>query len=199
MAGDAAARIPFFDDLYAEIARLRPGLTGEILEPGVLRVMSRPGRRHRRAHKLVLSALRGADEGDRGTGWWIEVEVEVRLPSDRLAVPDLSGWRVERVPELPDENPLTIVPDWCCEVLSPTTAKDDRRLKLPLYAASGVPHVWLVDPDARLVEVFETRAGKATLVTTAADDETVPLPPFPDIPVELARLWLPTPAGGARR
>lgn len=57
---------------------------------------------------------------------------EVRLPGGRLVVPDLFGYRVGRVPELPDENPLTIVPDGCCEVLSPTTARDDRALKLPL-------------------------------------------------------------------
>ena len=191
MAGDAAARRQSFDELYGEIARLAPGLTGEILEPGTVRVMSRPGKGHRRAHRAVLGALRGADRNESGAGWWIELEPEVRL-GDRLAVPDLAGWRVERVPELPDENPLTIVPDWCCEVLSPTTARDDRRLKLPLYAASGVAHTWLVDPDARLVEVFETRDGKPTLVVTAADDERVALPPFPDLTIALATLWLPT-------
>lgn len=193
MAGDAATGIRTFDELYSEIEQLRPGLTGEILEPGVLRVTWRPGRGHRRAHKLLVSALRSVDQGDSGAGWWIEIEVEVRFPNDRLAVPDLCGWRVDRVPELPDENPIAITPDWCCEILSPTTARDDRRLKLPLYAASGVGHVWLVDPASRLIEVFETRAGKPTLLTTAADDDTTALPPFAELPIELSRLWLPAP------
>lgn len=195
MAGDAAIELPSFDALYDEIRRLRAGLTGEILEQGVVRVMSRPGRGHRRAHKLLLASLRDFDAGDRGAGWWIELEVELRLPGDRLAVPDLAGWRVQRVPELPDENPLTTLPDWCCEILSPSTARDDRRLKLPLYASSGVAHVWLVDPEARLVEVFETRAGKPTLIATAADDETVALHPFQSVPIELTRLWIPASGG----
>ena len=130
--GDAATRILGFDELYAQIDALRPGLTGEILEPGVIRTMSRPGRRHRRTHKLLFDAL-GAKDLDRGgQGWWIELEPEVRLLDELLVVPDLAGWRVDRVPELPDENPLTLVPDWVCEVLSSTTERDDRRLKLPL-------------------------------------------------------------------
>jgi Uma2 family endonuclease len=197
MARDAAARLRAFDELYEEIAGLRPGLTGEILEPGVVRVMSRPGRGHRKAHKQIRALLQRADQDVGGVGWWIEDEVEIRLSSDRLAVPDLAGWRVERVPELPDENPIEIVPDWCCEVLSPSTARDDRRLKLPLYAASGVAHVWLVDPSVRLVEVFETRGGKPTLVATAADDETAALPPFPELPLDLSLLWL-APSGSAK-
>lgn len=189
--GDPAPKLPHFDALYAQIAALRPGLTGEILEPGVLRTMSRPGRRHRRTHKLLFDAL-GAKDVDRGgQGWWIELEPEVRLLDELLVVPDLAGWRVERVPELPDENPLTLVPDWVCEVLSPTTARDDRRLKLPLYARARVTRVWLVDPEQRLVEVFETTDAKPTLVAGGAVDERVALPPFDDLPLELSRLWLP--------
>jgi len=198
MAGEAAMRSLAFDDLYAEIERLAPGLTGEILEPGVVHVMSRPERGHRRAHKLLLRALEGADAESGGTGWSIEVEAEVRLSLDRLAVPDLAGWRVERVAELPIENPIAIVPDWCCEILSPTTATGDRRLKLPLYAASGVGHVWLVDPAERFIEVYETRAGKPTRIITAGENERVSLPPFAELPIDLARLWLPRPAPASR-
>lgn len=188
--GDAAPKLPHFDALYAQIAALRPGLTGEILEPGVLRTMSRPGRRHRRAHKLLFDALGAKDVERGGRGWWIELEPEVRLLDELLVVPDLAGWRVERVPELPDENPLTLVPDWVCEVLSPTTARDDRRLKLPLDARARVTHVWLVDPEQRLVEVFETTDAKPTLVAGGAVDERVTLPPFDDLPLELSRFWL---------
>lgn len=189
--GDAAPKLPDFDVLYAHIAALRPGLTGEILEPGVLRTMSRPGRRHRRTHKLLFDALGAKDVDRSGRGWWIELEPEVRLLDELLVVPDLAGWRIERVPELPDENPLTLVPDWVCEVLSPTTARDDRRLKLPLYARARIAHVWLVDPEQRLVEVFETTDAKPTLVAGGAVDERVALPPFDDLPLELSRLWLP--------
>jgi len=181
-----------FEELYAEIMRLPEGMTGEILEDDVVRVMSRPGRRHRRAAKACLDALSGVDSDLRGTGWWIEVETEIRFPQNRLAVPDLAGWRVERVPDLPHENPLTVLPDWCCEILSPRTARDDKRLKLPLFARSNVPWSWLVDPVLRLVEVYQTLNGLPALVTTAQEDERRVLPPF-ELEISLEGWWLPGP------
>jgi Uma2 family endonuclease len=187
---EPARKRPTFDELYAQIEALRTGLTGEILEPGVLRTMSRPGKSHRRTHRRIERALGAKDEAFGGTGWWIEIEAEVRLLDEYLLVPDLSGWRVERVPDLPDENPITIAPDWVCEIFSPSTARDDRRLKLPLYARAGIPHVWLVDPDQKLVEVYETRDQKPTLIASAAELEVVALPPYLDLPIELASLWL---------
>ena len=188
-----ARLIRTFEELYAEIERLPEGMTGEILEEGELRVMSRPGKRHRRAAGVCLDALSGVDANLRGTSWWIELEAEIRFPQGRLAVPDLAGWRVERVPDLPDENPLTVLPDWCCEILSPTTARDDKRLKLPLYARSNVPWSWLVDPALRLVEVYQTLSGLPALVTTAQDDERRVLPPF-EHEISLEGWWLPDPA-----
>lgn len=186
---EAARRIPTFDELYAEIERLPKGVTGEILRPGVLRTMGRPGRPHRYVARHAQRALEGLDRNVGGTGWWIEVEAEVRL-GDCLVVPDLSGWRVERVPEFPYDNPILLTPDWCCEVLSPSTARDDRTEKLPLFAAAGIPHVWLVDPVLRAVEVYACAGGRPTLVQTAVDDATVALQPF-DIPIALGAWWLP--------
>jgi Uma2 family endonuclease len=186
---DPARQVRTFDQLYDEILRLPEGLTGEILEDGVLRVMSRPGKRHRRAALACLDALSGVNANLRGTGWWIEVEAEIRLLQERLAVPDLAGWRVERVPDLPDENPLTVLPDWCCEILSPRTARDDKRLKLPLYARAGVPWSWLVDPSLRLVEVYQTLNGLPALLTTAQEDERRVLPPF-ELEISLEHWWL---------
>ena len=188
------ARVPrTFEELYAEIERLPEGKTGEILEEGVLRVMSRPGRHHRLAAMACLNTLSGVNANLQGTGWWIEAEAEIRFPSGRLVVPDLAGWRVERVPTFPTDNPLTVVPDWCCEILSPRTARDDRRLKLPLFARSNVPWSWLIDPTPRLVEVYQTLNGFPALVATAQEDERCVLPPF-EHEISLEGWWLPEPA-----
>ena len=188
----AAPRLPSFEELYAEIDRLPEGVRGEILVPGVLHTMSRPARPHRNVAKRVLLSVGRFDVGQGGTGWWIEVECEVRL-GERLFDPDLAGWRVERVPEQPDENPILIAPDWACEILSPGSARTDRTLKLPHYARSGVPWVWLVDPDLRTVEVYETEPnGRPSLTRAASQDERVTLPPF-EGEMDLAGLWLPAP------
>ncbi len=179
-----------FAALYAEIERLPQGVTGEILEPGVLRTMSRPGRAHARVIKQCLRALSKFDIEDGGSGWWILAEHEIRFPGQRLVVPDIAGWSAERTPKLPDENPLRVLPDWCCEVLSPSTARDDRLLKLPIYASSGVSWVWLVDPVLHSIEVYRTVEGLATLVETAHDDAEVTLSPFTG-DIALARWWMP--------
>ena len=190
--GQPAPAVPTFEELYEQIRALPEHVTGEILEPGVLRTMSRPGKSHRRAARYSLRNLDRFEATVGGSGWWIEVEAEIRFPGPRLAVPDLSGFRVERVPELPDENPLTILPDWCCEILSPRTARDDVTLKLPLYARAGVPWIWIVDPMRRLIEVFETVSGRPALTATATADERAVLPPF-EGEIAVGAWWLPGP------
>jgi Uma2 family endonuclease len=123
-------------------------------------------------------------------GGGCEVEAEVRLLDDYLAVPDLAGGHVESVPEMPDENPITVVPDWACEVLSPTTARDDRRLKLPLDARAGVGWIWLIDVETAQVEIYETVRARATFALAAS--ETSSLPPF-DRDFDVAA-WFATPS-----
>jgi Uma2 family endonuclease len=172
------SRRPTFEELYRQIERLPQGITGQILVPGVLATMSRPGSAHEHTLAHCGRALDRFDRKFGGEGWWIRQEFEVRFPGDRLAVPDLAGWRAARHPELPDDNPLRIVPDWCAEILSPSTASDDRTLKLPLYASTGVSHVWLVDPELRTIEVYESVAGRPTLIASARDDDRATLAPF---------------------
>jgi Uma2 family endonuclease len=187
--GDPAAKIPTFEELYEQIRALPEHLTGEILEPGVIRTMARPGKGHRRAVRGCLRNLRRFDANEGGVGWWIEIEMEIRFPGPRLAVPDLCGYRVERVPEMPEENPLTILPDWCCEVLSTSTTREDVAVKLPLYARSGVPWSWIIDPMNRIISVFETLPdGRPALTATAKDDERVTLPPF-NGEIDIAPFW----------
>jgi Uma2 family endonuclease len=184
----SAKRVPTFDELYREIERLPQGITGQILVPGVLTTMSRPGSPHEHTLAYCGRALDRFDRKFDGEGWWIRQEFEVRFPADRLAVPDLAGWRADLYPELPDDNPLKILPQLCIEVLSPSTASDDRTLKLPLYASTKVGHIWLIDPLLRTVEVYESIEGRATMVAIGRDGDVARLPPF-DVEMPLARWW----------
>ncbi len=169
---------PSFDELYARIRALPEHVTAQILEPGVVSTMSRPGLPHAHAQSMVDDWCRGFDVRRGGRGWWILREMEVRFPGDLLAVPDVAGWRIERVPQLPNDNPLTVLPDWCCEVLSPSTARADRVLKLPLYARAGVRWIWLVEPEARFIEVYESVGERPVRAAGATDEEGIVLPPF---------------------
>lgn len=193
MLGSTALRLPSFDELYHEIEALPQGLTGEILGPGDLRVMPRPGGPHSFASQRMTLGLGGHNLIAGGSGWWIEVEREIHLDHDLLYVPDLAGWRVSEPPTFVDENPITVIPDWVCEILSRSTQRADRALKLPHYASAGVGHVWIVDPAARSLEVYETAGGRPVLVGAVAGAKTEVLPPFAD-PFDVGALWKPTAA-----
>lgn len=183
-------RTPTFEETWKKIELLPAGITGEILEPGVISVMPRPGARHRKAARNLQDALRGLDAGVGGTGWWIEPEPDVRF-GVRTAAPDVAGWRVERSPDPPDGSPILLLPDFCCEVLSPSTARKDRKKKLPLYARHGVEWIWIVDPDVCLVEVYRPVDGHPLLVEVAEENDRMRLPPF-DLEIDISRLWLPS-------
>jgi len=116
-------------------------------------------------------------------------EPELHLEADIL-VPDLAGWRVERMPELVDDEPyFTLAPDWVCEVLSPRTAKYDRTDKLGIYAREEVHWAWLVDPLQRTLEALRHEGGRWTLLGPWRDEARVRAEPFDAIELELAVLW----------
>jgi Uma2 family endonuclease len=76
-----------------------------------------------------------------------------------------------------------------CEILSPSTAKKDRVIKLPLYARYRVAYAWLVDPLGRTLEAFELRDQVWALISTRQDDALVRVPPFDAIEFPLKDLW----------
>lgn len=187
-----AERIPSFAELYRAIEALPPGLTGEILEPGVIRTMGRPGGSHRLAARAIARAFGDDDRWEGGHGWWFEQEAEIRFLGNRLAVPDLSAWRIGDDQPVPPsfvfDNPIVSRPDWCCEILSNSTHKTDREIKVPLYAAAGVEWIWLVDPGVCRAEILRTSGGAAELVDTVEGAVRRAVPPFASV-IDTARFW----------
>ena len=86
---------------------------------------------------------------------------------------------------------FTLVPDWVCEVLSPSTRKLDLAGKRAVYAREGVSFLWLVDPDARSLEAFKLCGIQWVLIGTLFDNAPVSLPPFEAISFNLGDLWPP--------
>jgi len=122
-------------------------------------------------------------------GWWILDEPELHPAAD-VIVPDIAGWRRERMPSLPNTAWFAQAPDWVCEILSPSTANTDRAIKMPIYAREGVKHLWLVDPDARTHENYRLQdGGRWLLLATLKDDDPVTQPPFDAITFPLNTLW----------
>jgi Uma2 family endonuclease len=129
------------------------------------------------------------DHGRGGPGgWWILDEPELHLHSD-VVVPDLAGWRRSRMERLPETAHFALVPDWVCEVISPSTARLDRTKKLGVYAREGVSYCWIVDPVLRTLDVLRLESVRWTVASSHADDEIVRPEPFADVDLELALLW----------
>ena len=174
---------------YADLFGLPDQVVGEIID-GRLVTHPRPAPRHARAYSRLGGELDGPFDQGRGGpgGWWILDEPEIHL-GDQILVPDLAGWRRERMPKLPDAAWFDLAPDWLCEILSPATARVDRAEKLPIYAGWPVQHVWLVDPDLRTLEAYENQGGRWILLATLKDDDAVRLAPFDAISFSLRGLW----------
>ena len=107
-----------------------------------------------------------------------------------VAVPDLAGWRRERMPYLPEGHRFEVVPDWVCEILSPSTRRKDRETKMPLYAYYGVQYAWLIDPVEQTLEVYRLDAGAWVEVNRFIGAEQVVAPPFEAVSIDLKGLWL---------
>ncbi|MEJ7599335.1 MAG: Uma2 family endonuclease [Kofleriaceae bacterium] len=176
---------------YQDVLDAPDHLTAELLD-GDLYLSPRPGGPHASVAS-TLGYLLGPpfQLGAGGPGGWIilaEPAPHLR-PETRRVAPHLAGWRRVRMPEVTGTAYFTIVPDWICEVLSPSNAIHDRSKKLPLYAASGVAHLWLVDPLQRSVEVMRLHEGKWLLLDVHQGDGRVRAEPFDMIELDLALLW----------
>lgn len=175
---------------YEDLLALPDHVVGEIVG-GELHVSPRPAPRHAAAASALGEELGPPFKRGRGGpgGWWILDEPELHLGAD-IVVPDLAGWRRERMPEMPVELAyFTVVPDWACEVLSPSTAALDRGRKLPIYARERVTHVWIVDAEACTLEVLRLDGDTYRIVQVATRDDRVRAEPFEAIELDLAILW----------
>lgn len=173
---------------YQDILDAPPNKVAELLS-GELHLSPRPAVRHSRASSRIGSALDPFDDGlgpDDPGGWVILDEPELHLDRDVL-VPDLAGWRRERMPEIPDSNSIELAPDWVCEVASPSTQRADRLLKMPIYLRAGVPWLWIVDPLTELVEVYQGDGARWVVAATAVGAGAVRLPPFDALELDPGR------------
>jgi Uma2 family endonuclease len=178
---------------YEDVLALPEHLVGEIID-GELHVSPRPAPRHALASSVLGGEIGPPYHGGRGGpgGWWILDEPELHLDRD-VVVPDLAGWRRERMPALPDQAFFTIAPDWICEVLSPATARIDRMKKLAFYAREAVRHAWLVDPLQQMLEVLRLDQSHWTIIAVHGGRDVVHAEPFEAIALHLSRLWADSP------
>jgi Uma2 family endonuclease len=179
--------------LYEEIERLPENQVGEIVD-GELFVSPRPASPQALAGSMIAADLIGSFHGPPGgagapAGWWILFEPQLHFAEDVL-VPDIAGWRRERLPSIPDVAAFTLAPDWVCEVLSKSTARLDRARKMRVYAREGVGHLWLVDPHLRTLEVYRLEDGRWVVAGAHGGDDAARAEPFEVVAIEMRRWWI---------
>ena len=174
---------------YEDLLHVPDHLIAQIIH-GQLITHPRPAPKHAWTSSSIGGELFNPfHKGNGGPGGWIILdEPELHL-GNHVLVPDLAGWRRERMPELPETAWFEIVPDWICEILSPSTSRLDRAQKMPIYASQGVSHLWIIDPEVQLLEVYILQDGHWLLLETLKDDDEVRQPPFDAIAFSLAGLW----------
>lgn len=184
----ASARKPA---TYGDILALPEHVVGELIA-SELYVSPRPAPRHALAASALGEELGPPFKRGRGGpgGWIIVDEPEIHLDAD-VVVPDLAGWRRERMPQMPVELAyITLAPDWLAEIQSPSTAALDRGRKRPLYARHRVGHMWMVDPDAQTLEVLRLDGDSYRIVLAASGADRVRAEPFDAIELDLSILWM---------
>lgn len=174
----------------ADLEQLPSSWRGEIIE-GTLYAFPRPRAPHARVEGRVYGDLDGPFDRGRGGpgGWWILPEPGIHLPNAEEFSPDVAGWRRARLPKLPPDEPIAVVPDWICEVLSKSTQSYDQVVKRRFYASIGVGHLWYVHPRARYLEVSRLDRGKWLQLGVFDATEKVRAEPFEEIEIDLSGWW----------
>lgn len=177
---------------YADLEQVPDTKVAELID-GDLIVSPRPASPHARATTALgfrlANAFDGPPGGGRPGGWWLLFEPELHFGKDVL-VPDVAGWRHERMARIPNVAAFTLAPDWICETTSPSTGMVDRARKMPIYARQGVGHLWIVDPSTRTLEIYRLHDGGWVVAGTHGGDASVQGEPFEAITLALGDLWL---------
>ena len=177
------------DATYADLVAVPEHFVAEILG-GELYASPRPIFSHAAVASALGVLLGGPFRfGINGPGGWLIVaEPELHLGADVL-VPDLAGWRSERITSEPAAPYPTLAPDWICEVLSPSTESIDRTKKLKIYARERVGHAWLIAPLLQTLEVLRPAGRGWALLAKHEGGARVRAEPFQGIELELGRVW----------
>jgi Uma2 family endonuclease len=171
----------------AEDRRFHEVIAGELVQKAT------PSGEHGGAQAALTGSLFGPFNRRSGGrypgGWWFETEVELELEPHEIYRPDVIGWRRERVPERPGGTPVRIMPDWICEVLSPSNARDDQVTKFDTYRRCKIFHYWIVDPLLETLRVHRWTQDGYLVVLNAQRGQRVRAEPFDAIELPVGVLF----------
>ncbi len=172
---------------YAEYALLPKDRNRYEVLDGELFMTPSPTYRHQVAASELARIL--LDHVSRhGMGRVLAAPMDVVLSETNIVQPDVLFLRAERLPPSDAAN-IRVAPDLVVEVISPSTVTEDREYKKAVYARHGVAHYWIVDPDARTLEMYSLAGASYALAAEYAGDATATSSLFPGLAIPLTQLW----------
>lgn len=170
---------------YSDYAGIPPDRNRyEILE-GDLYVTPAPSPLHQRVSKRLQRLLEAYFE-DRGIGEVFNAPIDVILTPHDVVQPDLVVvTNRAQVSERGIEGPPTVA----VEILSPSTRDQDRGVKSRRYAALGITHYWIVDPEESRIECYRAEGSGYTLVVQGQGKTVLSHPDWPDLTLIPDHLW----------
>ena len=163
-----------------------PGYSFEILD-GVLIKEPAPNVPHQRASRRLQRILEDYFWGKDPEGEVFNSPLDITFGDRTVVQPDLlyvSGTQKDIVHHTRIDGPPTLV----VEIMSPSTGRKDRLLKMGIYQRAGVKHYWLVSPEDKTMECFALKDGVYALVASGMDDDRVEPPDFSGLVMDLAKI-----------
>lgn len=152
---------------------------------GELCVTAAPGSRHQEISGNLFATLY-AYVKTHGLGKVLPAPLDVILSDTSIVQPDVVFVAADRLVRVSARG-IEGAPTLAIEILSPTTATLDRRRKRDLYARHGVTYYWIVDGDARTIEMYRLAGETYELLARVTGDVPVSVEPFPGL--SLTDLW----------
>jgi Uma2 family endonuclease len=157
---------------------------------GEVTVSPSPNLEHGYASARLLTLLTNhVVEHDLGC---VIADIDTHFTDEDVRRPDIFYFTRARMGVMGDKY-VEQPPDLCVEILSPSNPLSDLEDKFKLYQDCGVPAYWIVDPAKRRIDGFVLLAGAYKPAGKGKGSDVVRLPPFPDLDIPLATLWLPKP------
>jgi Uma2 family endonuclease len=181
-------RLATVEDLLAipEHDRFHEIVDGELVRKAM------PSGPHSTAQAELVAEVAGAyglrPRGRGPGGWRIMTEPEIRFEEHQIFRPDVAGWHRERLPAVPKELPIRTLPDWVCEILSPSNPQNDLIKKARVYHRCQVPHYWIIDPIALTLTVYRWSAEGYVFIQSAEGRERICPEPFAAIEISVQGL-----------
>lgn len=144
---------------------------------------------------MLLGYFLTAWSRPRRAGLVLSSGYKIRVSEKRGVMPDVQFYRHGNPGRREEAGLVDGHPDLVVEVLSRSSRRYDRVVKLQWYAEIGVPEYWLVDPEERTLERLLLRDGHYLIAETRVDNEVFRPETFEELEIPLAELWA-LPDGG---